>query len=137
MITAIDHVQLAIPPEGEDAARHFWIELMGFTELPRPAMLAGRPGAWFISGAAAIHVGVEQDFGSARKAHPALACTNFDELLARLAAAGHPADIAETLDQPAPASGLRPPAKPSPDGRRRAFTADPFNNRIELVEATV
>jgi RimJ/RimL family protein N-acetyltransferase len=115
---ALDHVQLAMPRDGEARARAFWAGLFGLREVPRPAEMAGRPGMWFERGPLRIHVGVEPDFRPARKAHPALLVSGYDALLSRLAAAGHAARPAETLG-----------------GARRAHVDDPFGNRVELIDA--
>ena len=81
---AIDHVQLAMPPGQEPAARHFFVDLLGMIELPKPPALVKRGGCWFESGKAQIHLGVENEFHPARKAHPALRCRDYVELLAKL-----------------------------------------------------
>jgi len=86
------------------------------TEIPKPAELAKRGGCWFQVGAAQIHLGVEQDFRPAKKAHPALRCKNYDALLAAIAAAGVAAEEANDIP-----------------GVRRCHIHDPFGNRIELV----
>jgi hypothetical protein len=78
--SAIDHVQLAMPPEGEGLARVFYGTLLGMTEVPKPAELAKRGGCWFECGPVQIHLGVEADFRPARKAHPALRCFDYDGL---------------------------------------------------------
>jgi catechol 2,3-dioxygenase-like lactoylglutathione lyase family enzyme len=114
--SAIDHVQLAAPPGSEDAARRFYGELLGMREIPKPAVLAQRGGVWFASGGVQIHVGIEQDFRPARKAHPALRCNDYEELLARLRAAG--IEVREVDDLP---------------NVRRAHVHDPFGNRMELI----
>ncbi len=85
-------------------------------EIPKPPLLAKRGGVWFASGTVQIHIGIEQDFRPARKAHPALRCTNYDGLIARLRSSG--IDVEEPNDVP---------------GVRRAHVHDPFGNRIELV----
>jgi catechol 2,3-dioxygenase-like lactoylglutathione lyase family enzyme len=113
---ALDHVQLAIPRGGEPAARRFYGELLGLVEVPKPPALAVRGGCWFESGDVRIHLGVEDDFRPARKAHPALVCRDYDGLLARLGAAGVEAR----------------PATEVP-GVTRCHVDDPFGNRIELV----
>jgi catechol 2,3-dioxygenase-like lactoylglutathione lyase family enzyme len=84
----LDHVQLAAPPGCEAEARRFYGELLGLRELPKPAGLAGRGGVWFEH----LHIGVEQPFSPARKAHPALRVgdAELDALAERLAAAGFP-----------------------------------------------
>src|SRR5271170_4024426 len=85
---AIDHVQLAMPRGQEAAARAFYVKSLGMTELPKPAELASRGGCWFASGGVQLHLGVENDFRPARKAHPALRCIDFDGLLVSLRDSG-------------------------------------------------
>jgi catechol 2,3-dioxygenase-like lactoylglutathione lyase family enzyme len=114
--TELDHVQLAIPPGGDAAARRFYVELLGFVEVPRPADMAGRGGGWFESGPVRLHLGVEPEFHPARKAHPALRCRDYASLLARLQAAGVP--VRPASDVP---------------GVLRCHVEDPFGNRIELI----
>jgi len=116
--TAIDHVQLAMPAGAEGTARSFYRDLLGMSEVPKPAELAKRGGCWFESGSVQIHLGVEAEFRPARKAHPALRCGNYDELIAKLRFAG----IDVTPDDLIP-------------GVRRCHISDPFGNRIELISA--
>jgi catechol 2,3-dioxygenase-like lactoylglutathione lyase family enzyme len=116
VLDAIDHVQLAAPPGCEAEARRFFAELLGLEELEKPVPLRARGGVWFRVGEQQLHVGVEQEFAPARKAHPAFAVSRYDELLARLRAAGVPV----TDDASIP-------------GVRRCYVADPWGNRIELV----
>jgi catechol 2,3-dioxygenase-like lactoylglutathione lyase family enzyme len=114
--TAIDHVQLAMPPGGEESARSFYLDLVGMEEVAKPPELAKRGGCWFASGTVQIHLGVESDFRAARKAHPGVRCRDYEELMARLRAAG----IEVTEDENIP-------------GVRRCHVSDPFGNRIELI----
>ena len=113
--TAVDHVQLAMPRGQEERARAFYRDLLGMSELPKPPELANRGGCWFASGDVQLHLGVEDDFRAARKAHPGLRCTNFEALVHQLRSAG----IEVTEDNATEA--------------RRAFIHDPFGNRIELI----
>ena len=113
---AFDHVQLAMPPGREDDARAFYAGVCGMTELPKPAELAKRGGAWFASGALQLHLGVEADFRASAKAHPALRCSDLDGLAVRMRAAGY--EVREDDGLP---------------GTRRAFVNDPFGNRLELI----
>jgi catechol 2,3-dioxygenase-like lactoylglutathione lyase family enzyme len=115
-ILAIEHVQLAMPPGGEDDARAFYTGLLGIPEVPKPPELAKRGGVWFEAGALKIHLGVEADFRPARKAHPALLAVDLRALVDRLRAAG-----VEVRDDPM-------------EGHYRVYVADPFGNRIELLE---
>lgn len=118
MILSIDHVQLAVPTGAEDQARSFYIGLLGFREIPKPPELVKRGGAWFESGGAQLHLGVEPDFQPARKAHPAFIVDNLDTLVAQIERAGYETDTSQ----------------PSLEGYRRAHVFDPFGNRIELME---
>ena len=119
MITGFDHVQLAMPRGREDEARSFYAGLLGMTELPKPPALAVRGGCWFTSGAAVLHLGVEEPFAPAGKAHPALLVDDLDGLEGALSAAGHACVRAD---------GEIP-------GVRRFHTRDPFGNRVEFQQA--
>jgi catechol 2,3-dioxygenase-like lactoylglutathione lyase family enzyme len=114
-VTGIDHVQVAAPAGCEEAARAFYGRLLGLEELPKPASLAARGGCWFRAGAQELHVGVEDAFAPARKAHPGLVVDDLEALRSRLAAAG----IAVRDDNTIP-------------GAVRLYVDDPFGNRLEL-----
>ena len=88
VMLGIDHVQLAIPVGGEPKARSFFVDLLGFEEIPKPERLAVRGGCWFRSGSVEIHVGVEEPFVAARKAHVALRVAGYDALRNVLESAG-------------------------------------------------
>ena len=117
-IYAIDHVQLAMPAGEEEAARRFFVEILGFSEIPKPPDLAKRGGAWFRAGDVQLHLGVEPNFHPARKAHPAFLVDDLDGLIQRVRAAGGGLDDSQ----------------PPLDGYKRAHVFDPFGNRIELME---
>jgi catechol 2,3-dioxygenase-like lactoylglutathione lyase family enzyme len=116
-VLALDHVQIAMPQGREMDARGFYSGLLGLREVAKPASLAKRGGCWFESGSVKLHLGVEEDFRPARKAHPAFLVQGLAELVRRLEAAGH---------DPKPDREL-------PDCER-VFVHDPFGNRIELME---
>lgn len=111
-----DHVQLAMPAGAEAEAVAFYVGVLGLTQVPKPAPLASRGGAWFSAGAAMIHLGVEADFQPARKAHPALVVDGLDALADRLAAAGR--EVRWDHELP---------------GVSRFNTDDVFGNRLELI----
>ena len=117
-ILGIDHVQVAAPAGCEAEARAFYGGLLGLEELEKPELLRQRGGCWFRAGAAELHVGVEEPFSPARKAHPGFVVDSLAELVARLRAEG----IAATPDETIP-------------GVERAYVADPFGNRLELRQA--
>ena len=114
----IEHVQLAMPPGGEDAARRFYADTLGIGETAKPPHLAKRGGCWFERGELKIHVGVETDFRPARKAHVALLVMGLTALAEKLKASGYALKDDEPLE-----------------GYQRIYVDDPFGNRVELMEA--
>ena len=118
-VAGIHHVQLAMPAGGEAAARQFYSDLLGIPEISKPVELAKRGGVWFETASVRIHLGVEQDFRAARKAHPGLLVRDLKELTTRLASAGYEVTSAEPLQ-----------------GFEHVYVNDPFGNRLELLEAT-
>ena len=116
--TALDHIQLAMPQGEEIAARHFYCDVLDMTEIPKPPVLAQRGGCWFASGGVQIHLGVEADFRPAKKAHPALRCTDYASLTSKLQQAGVELTPDDALI-----------------GAVRCYIHDVFGNRIELIEA--
>jgi len=117
-ILSIDHVQIAMPAGEEDRARAFYIDQLGFAEIPKPPELARRGGAWFQAGNVQIHLGVEAEFRPARKAHPAFLVHDLEALISSVQRAGYETDTSQ----------------PPLDGYKRAHVFDPFGNRIELME---
>lgn len=117
VVSALDHVQLAIPVGGEDECRSFYADLLGLIEEPKPPALAVHGGCWFRGVATEVHLGVDPDFRPATTAHVGLRVLGLDRLVARLSEGGRPVRWDERL---APV--------------RRVFTEDPFGNRIELLE---
>ena len=111
---AIDHVQLAMPRGGEAAAREFYAAKLGIPEVPKPPLLAVRGGCWFESGDVRVHLGVEDDFRPARKAHPAFRVIGLAALVERAGL-----DVTWATDAP---------------GVVRGHVDDPFGNRIELID---
>ena len=116
-ITAIDHVQLAMPKGGEAKARAFYVDVLGMSELQKPEILSKRGGAWFVSGHVQIHLGVEDGFRPARKAHVALTVKGANELRNKLSQHAYRVEIDELIP-----------------GIRRFYTDDSFGNRIEFIE---
>ncbi|MGH7716771.1 MAG: VOC family protein [Vulcanimicrobiaceae bacterium] len=114
----LDHLQLAIPADGERRARTFYVDIIGLQETPKPEELAKRGGLWLRSGEIRVHLGIDTDFQPATKAHPAFRCADYDGLLARFATRS----IAVVHDE-----------LPF-DGKRHCYVLDPFGNRIELIE---
>jgi catechol 2,3-dioxygenase-like lactoylglutathione lyase family enzyme len=123
----LHHVQVACPPGAEAGARRFYADGLGLTEVEKPAELAARGGAWFRSYDAAggvtaeVHVGVEDPFTPARKAHPAVVLDSTAELEAvgaRLAGLGFTVDWHQRDSFP---------------GHERFHTFDAHGNRVEVL----
>jgi catechol 2,3-dioxygenase-like lactoylglutathione lyase family enzyme len=115
-IVRLDHVQLAMPPGEEAKAEAFYAGLLGLVRLPKPEPQASRGGCWFGRGPVQVHLGAEEDFRPARKAHPALVVRDLPALEEALRAGG---------------VEVRPNADAAPG--RGAYVDDPFGNRIELI----
>jgi catechol 2,3-dioxygenase-like lactoylglutathione lyase family enzyme len=114
-ILRLDHVQLAVPRASENEARSFYGAVLGLVELPKPESIRKRGGVWFRAGDQELHLGVEEPFAPARKAHPGLVVDNLDALRDRLRAAGVAFEDDANIE-----------------GVDRLFTHDPFGNRLEL-----
>jgi catechol 2,3-dioxygenase-like lactoylglutathione lyase family enzyme len=113
----IHHVLLACPPDTEETLRDFYGRVLGLQELDKPPALAARGGCWFRGHGIELHLGVENDFHPARKAHPGLLVRDLDTWADRLRAAGAPV----LFDDDFP-------------GMRRFYTEDPNGNRLEFLE---
>jgi catechol 2,3-dioxygenase-like lactoylglutathione lyase family enzyme len=120
----LHHVQVACPPGGEDAARRFYVDGLGLTEVEKPEELKARGGCWFRAyddaGAvgAELHVGVEDPFAPARKAHPAFVVGRLEEVAARLRGLGFEVDESHRDSFP---------------GHVRLHTFDAHGNRVEVL----
>jgi catechol 2,3-dioxygenase-like lactoylglutathione lyase family enzyme len=117
-IVGLDHVQLSMPPGGEDEARRFYGSVLGLREVAKPPTLGGRGGCWFAGGGTALHLGAEPGFKALAKAHPAFLVRDLAAAREALAKANVPI----TEDD----SGLLV---------HRCYVNDPFGNRLELVDA--
>ncbi|GAA3442462.1 VOC family protein [Planomonospora venezuelensis] len=113
----LHHVQLACPPGSEAALRDFYEGVLGLAEVPKPPLLAARGGCWFRGHGVELHLGVEDDFRPARKAHPALLVHDLDAWAHRLAEAGYPVAFADDIP-----------------GMRRFHSEDCHGNRLEFLE---
>ena len=86
----LHHVQVSCPVGGEDAARRFYADGLGIPEVAKPPVLAARGGCWFRGEQVEVHVGVEETFTPARKAHPAFLVDDIDATAVRLERHGFP-----------------------------------------------
>lgn len=116
-VARIDHIQIAAPQGCEAAAREFYGGILGLKEIAKPPVLEARGGCWFECGSQQLHVGVERDFRPARKAHPAFAVADLDQLRETLVLRRVPVVDDDNLP-----------------GARRFYAEDPWGNRLEFVE---
>lgn len=114
---SIDHVQLAAPKGSEEKARGFYQGIFGLSEIEKPEELKKRGGVWFQFGNSQIHIGIEESFIPAKKAHPAFEIENIEELKKHLNVHG----VNYIVDHNLPCAN-------------RIYINDPFGNRIELLE---
>lgn len=113
----LHHAQLSIPAGAEDLVRGFYRDILGLDELVKPPVLAARGGCWFRGGGLELHLGVEKEFGPARKAHPGIQVDGIVDLAKRLEAAG----VEVEWDDNFP-------------GFRRFYAHDPVGNRLEFMQ---
>ena len=113
----LHHVQLALPPGGEDACRTFYVDVLGMTEVQKPPVLAARGGLWLRTDRLELHLGVEEDFRPQRKAHPGIVVSDLDAVAERLVRHGRRV----TWDDDFP-------------GMRRFYTEDDHGNRLEFLQ---
>lgn len=117
LIKRIDHIQLAAPVGSEDTARSFYRDVLSLEEVEKPESLKKNGGVWFSNGSVHIHIGVEQPFVPAKKAHPAFEVDDLEALASHIRNKG----ISVTTDDQLP-------------GANRFYVSDPFDNRLEFLE---
>ena len=86
-------------------------------EIEKPPLLKQKGGVWFTLGSYQIHIGVEEKFSPAKKAHPAFEVENLEALKEHLSEQG----VSFVVDAELP-------------GANRIYIHDPFGNRIEILE---
>ncbi|MEP6691669.1 MAG: VOC family protein [Gemmatimonadaceae bacterium] len=111
----IDHVQLCMPAGAADAARAFYVGVLGMAEIDKPTTL-NQSVPWFAAGGVELHFTVEADFRAARAAHPGIRVSDVAAVAERCRSAGYE-----------PRFDTRYP------GRVRFYVADPFGNRLEFL----
>ncbi|KAB8125868.1 glyoxalase [Gracilibacillus oryzae] len=116
-IRKLDHVQLAAPRGSENTARKFYSDILQMREIEKPEVLKKRGGAWFQFGSNQLHIGIEEPFQPAKKAHPAFEVESLEDLKLYL----KERDV----------NFLEDPHLP---GAERVYVEDPFGNRLEFLE---
>ena len=106
-----------MPSGRESEAERFYAAVLGLIRVPKPEQLAGGGGVWFRGSGVEVHLGVEDPFRPARKAHPAFLVDDLESLRERLEGTG-----AKLEEQPAL------------EGYERIQAFDPFGNRLEFLQ---
>ena len=112
----LDHIQICIPKGKEDEARHFYTEIIGLTEIPKPELLIANGGLWYKVADIQLHIGTENEINRSKR-HPAFEVLNLEE--ARTYLIQHGVAVKDEIQ--------------IPDQKRFSFI-DPFGNRIELLQ---
>lgn len=114
---SIAHIQLAAPKNSETEAKRFFGDILEFREIEKPELLKKRGGVWFEFAHYQIHIGIEEPFAPAKKAHPAFEVENIEALKTHLSKN----EVSFIIDKDLP-------------GANRIYVNDPFGNRIEILE---
>lgn len=113
----LNHIQICIPKNKEEEAKLFYCGLLGLEEIEKPEYLKKNGGFWLKIADIELHIGTE-DFINESKRHPAFEVEKLD-------------DIKSVLEK----NGVRIKQDKSLPKFNRFSFYDPFNNRIELLEA--
>ncbi len=119
-MTITQFLHAAVLVQDLERSRHFYGEVLGLSECPRPFDF---PGAWYQIGAQQLHIIVSQDYCAeqvdlerwGRNRHVALAVTNLEDCQTQLKAAEVPYQFSHS-------------------GRAALFVHDPDGNVIELSQ---
>ena len=121
MVTALHHVNVTVPPELETAAKHFYREVLGLRQIPKPAT-SRQSGAWFEIGPNQIHLSVEDEpETNLSSRHVCVTVSNLAEAEQKFRDAG-----VEIISDPRPNPGVD-----------RFYVRDPGGNQLEIVQASV
>jgi len=117
-IICLHHAQITVPAGQEAAAREFYCNVMGLSEIEKPKALQARGGLWLRVGDLQVHIGTETGGDrSATKSHLAYQVTDIAKWRDRLEKAG--VKILDSVAIP---------------GFERFEFRDPFGNRVELIQ---
>jgi catechol 2,3-dioxygenase-like lactoylglutathione lyase family enzyme len=119
LVADIDHIQIAAPAGCETEARKFFGALLQLEEIEKRESLRSRGGCWFRVGTRQLHIGVEEPFRPATKAHPAFAVHDIEAVFGVLQRAGIKCVWDDAFGDV-----------------RRFYANDPWGNRLEFTEPT-
>jgi catechol 2,3-dioxygenase-like lactoylglutathione lyase family enzyme len=116
-ITRLDHVNVTVPAEVEQAAKHFYRDVVGLQEVVKPVGSRQNMGAWYQLGEIQLHLSVE-DGQPVSDRHVCY----------------HVADLA-LAERQFIESGVAIIADPRPIvGIKRFYVRDPGGNMLEIAE---
>lgn len=121
-VLRLQHTSIPMPPDGGEAARRFFGQILGMTEVAPPASLDAGRLVWFSAGGDGheVHLFAENDPTAGSSAQHL--CLQVDEIEAfrrRLTAYGVAIEEAQEIRN-----------------RPRFFVRDPFENLIEITQIT-
>jgi catechol 2,3-dioxygenase-like lactoylglutathione lyase family enzyme len=121
MKASFHHVNVTVPREVEEAAKHFYGTVMGLVEVPKPPESRGRGGAWYQLGELQLHLSIEDELaeGCISKRHVCYTVANLSEAEDKFRAAG-----VEILPDDNPTAGWS-----------RFYVRDPGGNRLEIAQS--
>jgi catechol 2,3-dioxygenase-like lactoylglutathione lyase family enzyme len=118
MAITLHHVNVTVPPELEAATKHFYGELLGLEQVPKPAA-ARQTGAWYQIGDNQLHLSVDDEArGPLSSRHICFHVSNLAESEKRFRDAGF-----EIFSDPRPIPGIE-----------RFYVRDPGGNQLEIVQ---
>ena len=121
MNAGIHHVNVTVPKSLEDAAKHFYGEVMGLQEVQKPESSRGRGGAWYQLGPVQLHLSVENLEGAPlSKRHVCYTVADLAAAEERFRSFG---------------VEIIPDDQPMPDWPR-FYVRDPGGNRLEIAQAS-
>ena len=112
----LDHVQICIPNGKENEARHFYTDIIGLIEIPKPEALIPNGGLWYQVADIQFHIGTENEINKSKR-HPAFEISDLED--ARQYLIQHGVTLKEEIQI---------------TGQKRFSFIDPFGNRIELLQ---
>ncbi len=119
-IVALDHVNVVVPKDLEDAAKHFYGSLLGLHEIPKPLELRANGGAWYQLGAVQLHLSVKLDDAAVKRGHVCYTVADVPLAEERLRASE-----VEIIPDDQPVAG-----------QPRFYVRDPSGNLIEIAQQT-
>lgn len=118
MFKKLNHIQICIPPNQEDKAKKFYIDILKLKEIEKPDILKKKGGFWLEAADIQLHISIEDmDPEKNSKRHPAFEVENLDELRKILVE-----------------NNVKIREEDQISGQKRFSFFDPFNNRIEVLQ---